>query len=143
MFIGKLRGAVFDPLPCLDKIMDGLLSSGITAQTQSWMLLVEVPLSKFVCSEVDPAVWEPSTVAGLQHDEEALCAWGFFVSHSQAFKCFKNCSHYCLSGLFAEFLFENKSPFAPLTLPTDIPCWICVFVFHHLRSKLSVEVRGV
>lgn len=77
MFIGKLCGAVFDPLPCLDKIMDGLLSSGITAQAPSWMLLVEVPLSKFVCSEVDPAVWEPNTVAGLQHDEEALCAWDF------------------------------------------------------------------
>lgn len=48
-----------------------------------------------------------------------------------------------LSGLFPEFLFENKSPFAPLSLPIDIPRWICIFVFHHLRSKLSVEVRGV
>lgn len=41
---------------------------------------------KSVCSEVDPAVCEPSTVAGLQDDEETLCARGFSVSPSQA--CF-------------------------------------------------------
>lgn len=36
MFIGKLLlGAVFDPLPCLDKIMDGLLLSGMVDESNS------------------------------------------------------------------------------------------------------------
>lgn len=56
------------------------------AQTQSWMLVVGVPLSKSVCSEVDPAICEPSTEAGLQDTEETICARGFSVSHSQILK---------------------------------------------------------
>lgn len=91
------------------------------AQTQPWMLLVEVPLSKSVCSEVDPAVCEPSTEAGLQDAEETLCAGGFSVSHSQILKTALTIVPQAFSP---EFLFENKSPFAPLSLPADIPCWI-------------------
>lgn len=74
MFIGKfLLAAVFDPLSCQEKIMDGLLLSIVDESSSPdsilnayRLLLLEVPLSELACSEVDPTICEPSTVAGLQ-----------------------------------------------------------------------------
>lgn len=144
MFIGKfLLAAVFDLLSCLEKIMDDLLLSRIGDESSCpdsilnayRLLLLELPLSELAYSEVDPTTCEPSAVAGLQEDEEALCAWRFSVSHSQV--CLKNCSRYCLPHT-QELIFENKLPFAFLSLPTEIPCWICMF---NCLSPLLFETR--
>lgn len=77
------------------------------AQTQAWMLLVEVPLSKSVCSEVDPAVCEPSTVAGLQDDEETVLEDFLSLIPKPVLKITLT----TLCQPFPQFLFEDKSPF--------------------------------
>lgn len=96
----------------LDKIMDGLLLSGMVDESKSPDSGLDAPCGS---TSVQVSVfWSGSSCVWAKHSGRSAgwwgnCARGFSVTHSQA--CFKNYSHYSLPGLFPQFLFEDKSPF--------------------------------
>lgn len=103
MFIGKLLlDAVFDPLLCLDKIMDGLLLSGIVDESR---LSPRCSLWKYLSPSQSVLKWIQLSVSQAQWQVcrmmRKLCARRFSVTLFQA--CFKNGSHYCLQAFSLSF----------------------------------------
>lgn len=66
MFIGKLLlGAVFDPLPCLDKIKDGLLLWGIVDESKGPDSVLAAPCGSTLLQV--SVFWSGSSSLGAKH----------------------------------------------------------------------------
>lgn len=145
MFIGKLLlGAVFDLLPCLDKIMDGLLWSGIVDEWNGPDSALDTPGGS--ASLQVSVFWSGSSCLWAKHRGRSAGCWGNSLCwriFCLSFPNFKNCSHYCPSGLFPRVSLWEQITFCTF----KSSCWYSMLDWHteffFTTSILSWVLRSV